>query len=81
MINLLRRNFFGSQNSKEEEKRNKACEKGIANEKNGQHFNQFFLPNPFGNWGSKGVIYFSLVKLLIESKTSAGGAYERPSNV
>jgi hypothetical protein len=55
--------------------------KGLLKKKNGQHFNQFFIPNPFGNWGSKGVIYFSFVKLLIESKTSAGGAYEGPSNV
>ena len=61
---------------------NKACEKGIANEKNGQHFNQFFfLPNPFDTWGSKGVIYFSPVKLLIGYKNSAGVAHERPSNV
>ena len=80
MLNQLRCNFFGSRNSKEEEKRNKACEKGIANEKNGQHFNQFFLPNPFDNWGSKGVIYFSPAKLLPESKESTGVAH-RPSNV
>jgi hypothetical protein len=26
----------------------------------------FFISNPFGIWGSKDVIYFSLVKLLVE---------------
>jgi len=51
MINQLRCNFFGCQNSKEEEKRNKACEKGIANEKNGQHFNQFFSSKPLWQLG------------------------------
>ena len=58
--------FFWILIIKEKEERNKACEKGIANEKNGQHFNRFFIPNPFGNWGSKGVIYFSFVKLLVK---------------
>jgi len=34
--------FFWILIIKEKEERNKACEKGIANEKNGQHFNRFF---------------------------------------
>ena len=72
MTNLLRRIFFGILITKEKEERNKACEKGIANEKNGQHFNQFFIPNPFGNWGSKGVIYFSFVKLLVKIQSWRG---------
>ena len=55
--------------------------KGLLTKRMGNISINFFLPNPFGNWGSKGVIYFSLVKLLIESKNSAGGAHEMPSNV
>jgi len=66
MTNLLRRIFFGSQLSKKKKKGTRLVKKGLLTKKNGQHFNQFFLPNPFGNWGSKGVIYFSFVKLLVK---------------
>ena len=81
MTNLLRRIFFGSQLSKKKKKGTRLVKKGLLTKRMGNISINFFLPNPFGNWGSKGVIYFSFVKLLIESKTSAGGAYERPSNV
>jgi len=33
----------------------------------------FFLPNPFSNWGSKGVIYFSFVKLLVKIQDQRWG--------
>ena len=55
--------------------------KGLLTKRMGNISINFFLPNPFDNWGSKGVIYFSPVKLLPESKESTGVAHERPSNV
>jgi len=51
MTNLLRRIFFWILIIKEKEKRNKACERGIANEKNGQHFNRFFSSKPLWQLG------------------------------
>ena len=43
--------FFWILIIKEKEERNKACEKGIANEKNGQHFNRFFSSKPLWQLG------------------------------
>jgi len=33
----------------------------------------FLFPNPFSNWGSKGVIYFSFVKLLVKIQDQRWG--------
>ena len=67
--------------AKKKKQGTRLVKKGLLTKRMGNISINFFLPNPFCNWGSKGVIYFSLVKLLIESKNSAGGAHERPSNV
>ena len=81
MINLLRRIFFGFWLSKKKKKGTRLVKKGLLTKRMGNISINFFLPNPFDNWGSKGVIYFSPVKLLPESKESTGVAHERPSNV
>jgi len=51
MSNLLRRIFFGSQLSKKKKEGTRLVKKGIANEKNGQHFNQFFSFKPLWQLG------------------------------
>ena len=81
MTNLLRRIFFGSQLSKKKKKGTRLVKKGLLTKRMGNISINFFLPNPFDNWGSKGVIYFSPVKLLPVSEKYAGGAHKRPSNV
>jgi len=70
---------FGYQRRRK--KGTRLVKKGLLTKRMGNISIDFFLPNPFGNWGSKGVIYFSPVKLLPESKESTGVAHERPSNV
>ena len=67
--------------AKKKKKGTRLVKKGLLTKRMGNISINFFLPNPFGNWGSKGVIYFSPVKLLPASKESAGVAHERPSNV
>ena len=81
MSNLLRCIFFGSQLSKKKKKGTRLVKKELLTKRMGNISIDFFLPNPFDNWGSKGVIYFSPVKLLPASEKSAGVAHERPSNV
>ena len=73
--------FLDVRIAKKKKKGTRLVKKGLLTKRMGNISINFFLPNPFGNWGSKGVIYFSPVKLLTESKESAGGAHERPSNV
>jgi hypothetical protein len=67
--------------AKKKKKGIRLVKKGLLTKRMGNISINFFLPYPFDNWGSKGVIYFSPVKLLPESKESAGVAHERPSNV
>ena len=67
--------------AKKKKKGTRLVKKGLLTKRMGNISINFFLPNPFDNWGSKGVIYFSPVKLLPASKESAGVAHERPSNV
>ena len=73
--------FLDVRIAKKKKKGTRLVKKGLLTKRMGNISINFFLPNPFGNWGSKGVIYFSPVKLLIGSKNSAGGVHERPSNV
>ena len=73
--------FLDIRIAKKKKKGTRLVKKGLLTKRMGNISINFFLPNPFGNWGLKGVIYFSLVKLLIKSKKSAGGAHEWPSNV
>ena len=67
--------------AKKKKKGTRLVKKGLLTKRMGNISINFFLPNPFCNWGSKGVIYFSPIKLLPASKESAGVAHERPSNV
>ena len=67
--------------AKKKKKGTRLVKKGLLTKRMGNISINFFLPNPFGNWGSKGVIYFSPVRLLAKSKESTGVAHERPSNV
>ena len=73
--------FLDVRIAKKKKKGTRLVKKGLLTKRMGNISIKFFLPNPFDNWGSKGVIYFSPVKLLPASEKSAGVAHERPSNV
>ena len=73
MTNLLRRIFFGFELSKKKKKGTRLVKKELLTKRMGNISIDFFLPNPFSNWGSKGVIYFSFVKLLVKIQDQRWG--------